>query len=419
MSVTASPATHPHTPLRHDALDDLPIPEDLRDAVRALGDRALEREADRALAYEEIRALVDAGVGRLRVPGHYGGLGLSWVQATDVLIEIAAQDSNVLQALRAHLAVEEEALWRGADDPSDEDRLRLIGSGVLVGNAWTEPGAGGLHGSGTVVRRTEDGLRVSGEKAYTTGSIFADLLDVTAADEHGRELGVLVRRDQPGVRVRDDWDGFGQRTSGSGGLTLDGAEVDASEIRELTERFPYQTALYQHILLTVLAGIAEAAARDASAEVQARTRVYSHGNAALSRLDPQLLQAVGEVDAAAALARAAVAETARSLDRAQATRTASVEVQERAADEVELATARAQVSLHRVVLDAATRIFDALGASGVSGVKALDRHWRNARTVTSHNPWVFKARILGDHRVNGTDPVRLWTVGTSQRTGEK
>jgi hypothetical protein len=37
--------------------------------------------------------------------------------------------------------------------------------------------------------------------------------------------------------------------------------------------------------------------------------------------------------------------------------------------------------------------------------------------VTSHNPWIYKARILGDYRVNGTEPVRLWSVGTPSSSG--
>jgi len=47
----------------------------------------------------------------------------------------------------------------------------------------------------------------------------------------------------------------------------------------------------------------------------------------------------------------------------------------------------------------------ALGASGVSEDLLLDRHWRNARTLASHNPRVYKARILGDWLINGTDPL--------------
>jgi hypothetical protein len=56
-------------------------------------------------------------------------------------------------------------------------------------------------------------------------------------------------------------------------------------------------------------------------------------------------------------------------------------------------------------------LFNALGASGTSQTQALDRHWRNARTVGSHNPVIYKQRIVGDHAVNGTDPIRLWDVG--------
>ena len=35
----------------------------------------------------------------------------------------------------------------------------------------------------------------------------------------------------------------------------------------------------------------------------------------------------------------------------------------------------------------------------------LDRHWRNARTLASHNPVIYKPRVVGDFRVNGTAPV--------------
>ena len=58
-----------------------------------------------------------------------------------------------------------------------------------------------------------------------------------------------------------------------------------------------------------------------------------------------------------------------------------------------------------------SRLFDALGASATDEAKGLDRYWRNARTVLSHNPWVYKARIVGDWLVNGTGPVGLWGVG--------
>lgn len=387
------------------------LPSALLTAIAAAGENALERELDRTLAFDEIRGLANAGIGRLRVPTQHGGLGLNWVQTTEVLIELAAQDSNIPQALRGHLAVQEDALFRSDNGAATQRWLSRLAAGQLAGNAWTEPGAGGYHRSGTVVTATKDGPVINGSKYYTTGSIFADWLDVTARDDDGNELAVLVLRDQPGVQITDDWNGFGQRTTASGTTTLTDASVEELEMRLLTDRFPYQTALYQHVLLIVLAGIAEAAAREIAAAVATRSRTYTHANSNQARTDPQLLQAVGEVDAVASLARAQVLETARGLDAAYATRDADSPRQLEASEAVELSTGRAQVALHKPVLEALSRIFDALGASGADAGRGLDRHWRNARTVTSHNPWVYKARIAGDYRVNGTPPVRLWSVG--------
>ena len=34
----------------------------------------------------------------------------------------------------------------------------------------------------------------------------------------------------------------------------------------------------------------------------------------------------------------------------------------------------------------------------------LDRHWRNARTLASHNPVIYRDRIVGDYVLNGTSP---------------
>jgi len=51
----------------------------------------------------------------------------------------------------------------------------------------------------------------------------------------------------------------------------------------------------------------------------------------------------------------------------------------------------------------------------VSTAKGLDRHWRNAQTVATHNPAAFKARQLGDHLVNGAVPVGLNAIGEARQ----
>ena len=74
-------------------------------------------------------------------------------------------------------------------------------------------------------------------------------------------------------------------------------------------------------------------------------------------------------------------------------------------NEAAVAAYEAQVTASEDVLAATTLIFDALGSSGVDTSIALDRHWRNARTIASHNPRVYKERLLGAWYLNDTPPV--------------
>jgi alkylation response protein AidB-like acyl-CoA dehydrogenase len=76
----------------------------------------------------------------------------------------------------------------------------------------------------------------------------------------------------------------------------------------------------------------------------------------------------------------------------------------------EIAIGAAQVVLSQQIVEVAGRIFDCLGASSTLISLGLDRHWRNARTVASHNPILFKARVIGDHVLNGTAP-RIFRAG--------
>ena len=45
--------------------------------------------------------------------------------------------------------------------------------------------------------------------------------------------------------------------------------------------------------------------------------------------------------------------------------------------------------------------------------RGLDRFWRNARTIASHNPLIYKEWIVGDYVVNGTEPPKSWLSGVS------
>jgi len=386
----------------------------LHEVIDRIREGAIDRERTRVLPFEQLDWLRASGFAGLRVPRDAGGAGADIVELAAALIDLAAADPNVPQALRGHLAFVEDRLW--APDGPDRDRwLARFAGGELVGNAVTEIGAVTLGAVSTRLDTTEQGYAITGTKYYTTGSIFADWIDANAMRPDGVEVAALVRRQQPQVTVSDDWDGFGQRLTGSGTTVFDGAHVDAADVFDFATRVPFQTALYQLVLVAVLAGIAQESERDAAHELRTRARVFSHGAASESRHDPQLLEVIGRLSATTAATRAITLDAARVVQRAADSRGADADTVAHARREAELAVARAQVSVTELTLRQTTALFDVLGASATSSARDLDRHWRNARTVASHNPVVFKARIIGDAVVNDAEPPYEWYVGVPPR----
>lgn len=392
------------------------------DHVRA---GALQRELDGELPVDAVRRLKRAGFGAVRVPTELGGRGATLAELTQLWIELAAVDANLPQAFRGHFALAEDRLWqhaRGHDQRVWFDRFAV---GEMVGNAWAEVGSTTIDTQRTTLRRLEGGdHRLDGTKYYTTGSIFAEWADVYVRivnpdrpDEADDDFAVaLVDTRGPGVTVVDDWDGFGQKGTGSGTTTFDNVRVPADHVLPFGDRFPYQTGLYQLNLLATLTGIARAALDDVVDRVRSRTRNYSHANAPRVRDDVQVLARVGDIGAAVYAAEAATIRVASSLQVVADLATAPPEQVAAAVEVSEVESSAAQVIVSDLVLRATSDLFDALGASATARTEGLDRHWRNARTVASHNPRILKSRVVGAHLVNGTPPPYAWSIGGTRRT---
>ncbi|RLU11304.1 monooxygenase [Pseudomonas prosekii] len=373
---------------------------------------AVEREQSRRLPFEPIEWLKQAGFGAVRVPVEYGGGGASVPQLFELLIELAEADSNVPQALRGHFAFAEDRL-NAAPGPARDVWFKRFVAGDIVGCAWTEIGNVAIGDVVTKVSPHGDKWRLNGEKFYSTGSLFSDWIDVYAQrSDTGGDVIAAVRTRQPGIVQSDDWDGFGQRTTGSGTSRFIDAEVEAENIIDFATRFKYQTAFYQLVLLATLAGIGRAALRDVALQVRERKRIYSHGNAAHVSQDAQVQQVVGEIAALVYAAEATALHAAQPAQRAYEARFGGDGALEHAANvAAEIQSAKAQVVVSQLIQRATSELFNALGASDVRQGKALDRHWRNARTVSSHNPLIYKARIVGDWVINGTEPPFVWQIG--------
>ena len=378
-----------------------------------IAEGAVERERSRTLPFEPIQWLKHAGFGAVRVPVEFGGAGASLPQLFQLLIELAAADSNVTQALRGHFAFVEDRLNAQAFSAQNTWFERFV-AGELVGNAWTEVGDVKIGQVITRISRQGEQWVANGTKFYSTGSLFADWIDLYAQrDDTGADVIAAIRVQQPGVRQSDDWDGFGQRTTGSGTSVFENAVVEDDHLIDFSTRFKYQTAFYQLTLLAVLVGSGQAAVREVAQQVRVRARVFSHGNAAAVRDDAQVQQVVGKASAQVYTAEAAALRAAAASQRAYVAHFAKdAQVEREANIAAELESAQAQVVIAELVLRATSDLFNALGASAARTSLQLDRHWRNARTAASHNPLIYKERIIGDWEINGTEPPYVWQIGS-------
>ncbi len=392
------------------------VREHLAPVLETIARRAREREGSRELPFEEVRLLAEAGFGALRLPPADGGAGLTLHELTTLLVELGRADSNQPQLWRNHIAFVEDRLWH-RDEPGGEGWIARVAAGDVVGGAWSERAT--VPGAPSSTRFDDAGVppTVSGTKFYSTGSIYADWITVTAKAPDETDVLVVVDARHAGVHLVDDWDGVGQRLTGSGTTVLTRVPVADDAVFPGGGRSPHQEIVFQLVLLSALAGVAQAARDDAAAAVRGRVRNYPQGLAAAPRDDAMVQAVVGRVAASAAAARAVVLAAAAALDagldalrsRPEGSPLAVVPADggRVAADlrPAAVATYEAQVVTADAALAAATELYDALGSSAVERRTQLDRHWRNARTLTSHNPRGYKARLVGDWYVNGTDPA--------------
>lgn len=369
---------------------------------------AAERERDRVPPTDLIALVKEAGVGRLRLPVEWGGAGLSLPELFAALIDLAEADSAVPHILRTHFWFVEQHL-QAIDDPQFRRRLvEIAGTDKLVGNGFSEQNrkAVGLNFD-TRFTPDGDGYRLTGTKYYSTGSIYSDYTQIWAAAPDGHIAAAVLPIDRDGVSVLDDWDGFGQRLTGTGTTVLTDVRIEADEYFDLggPEDAPvpaYLGAFLQLTLQAYTAGVLRAVRNDALALVRRRTRNYSHaGRPQTPTEDTQVLQVIGEIAADAFAAEAIVIRAAEAIQEAADSVVDGVPSAE-AAEAAQLAAAQAKVAIDRFASATATRLFDVGGTSATQAAWNLDRHWRNVRTISTHNPTFLKATAVGANLLHGT-----------------
>lgn len=377
----------------------------LQELVETIAAGTAAREAGNASTRDAIDLARQARLGAVRLPPSLGGSGLTLRDLFEIVIDLAEADPNIPHILRNHYAFVERAL-RVPDNPRYRRWLGYVREGRIIGLGASELGTQNI-GVGNGETRAEpagDGYVLNGRKYYSTGNFYSDFILVNASTPDGRPVAALVPTHAAGVDVDDDWDGIGQRLTASGTTILTNVAVSRNDVLFIEDedvRVPHQSTLPQLYLTAIIAGILRSVVKDASAVLNRRDRNYYHAVTSRPADDPLLQLTVGRLASAAFVAEAAVLRAAEALDRAAQSAIGGKPDQELFL-EAALRTAKSKVVIDEIALNAANQLFEVGGASAAKQSQRLDRHWRNIRTISSHNPISYKARAIGDHIVNGT-----------------
>lgn len=151
--------------------------------------------------------------------------------------------------------------------------------------------------------------------------MYADYAEVLAGNPEGATVIALVPTDRAGVTVLDDWDGMGQRATGTGTAIFDDVAVSAEELLQFAppdaDTEPpalYLSGAFFQLYVTALeAGVLQALRSDAVAHVLQRPRSFAWAPTPSAPDDPLLQREIGEIAAAAFAAEATVLAAADAL----------------------------------------------------------------------------------------------------------
>ncbi|MGU1749787.1 SfnB family sulfur acquisition oxidoreductase [Pseudomonas aeruginosa] len=347
------------------------------------------RDRERRLPWQELELFTRLGLGGIGIPRAYGGAQVSHVTLAEVFRVICAADPALGQ-----IPQNQFGLLSVIDNVASPAQKRKLFRGILDGrrlaNAGPERNTRHTLELKARVRRDGDGYRVSGEKFYSTGALFAHWVAVKAIDEEERAVMLFVERGAPGLRIVDDWSGFGQRTTASGTVLLDEVPVAGDMLIHnglLAEIPSLQGAVSQLIQAAIDAGIAQAALDDAQVE-RASDELYS-------------IAEVGRLQIELHAANALLEKAGQVLDEV-----AARPVDAESAARASIAVAEAKVLSTEISLAASEKLFELAGSRATLAEFNLDRHWRNARTHTLHDPVRWKVHAVGDYYLNGARPAR-------------
>ena len=360
------------------------------------------RDKDRQLPFKEIEWFSQSGLWGITVPKEYGGAGVSTPIFTEVVAIISEADASLGQIPQNHYANIEEIRLIGTEAQKAFFFDRIL-KGERLGNAAIERSGKTVLENQTKLVADGDGYLLTGEKFYSTGALFAHWVPVRVTNPDGNRVVVIVNRQSEGLTVVDDWSSFGQRTTASGTVILKNVRVTKDQIlpsylayRKPTTRGPFSQI--NHVAIDI--GIARAAINETVQFVKTRSRPWIDANVESANEDPLTVYQVGELHYRLHAAEALMERAALKIDRAAAA------LDEPGVAAAAIAVAEAKIGATDIAILAANKLFELAGTQSTLEKYQLDRHWRNARVHTLHDPVRWKYHAIGNFYLNEIAPPR-------------
>jgi alkylation response protein AidB-like acyl-CoA dehydrogenase len=352
-------------------------------------------------------ALKRSGVLRTAVPMAYGGAGFSSRFSLEVQVRLSIADSAVAQIFKIHDELTRELFVYSPAEFRPALARKLLDDNAILGLAVAESGRKVDDPWKTVAMPQADGsFLIDGQKIYTTGAAEADYIVAWAFNPQVEGIaanpllgvqGNLVPANTAGVTIHRDWDAIGQRATDSGTITFKNVKTKPDWKCSISGQAPLHASLrYQAGFAAVLIGLGIGALRAAIPFITSKSRPWPSAGVDTAADDPFVRRLTGELTADLAAAYALTLATGDLLDaheRGEIDRTALA---------APIYAAKAAAS--RAGVRATSEIFALMGTRSAARAHGFDRFWRNARTVSLHDPVDWKHSELGQHVLTGWDP---------------
>ena len=373
-----------------------------RELASEFANDAAERDRERRLPAQELDRFSGSGLWAITVPKAYGGAGVSIATLAEVIAIISAADPNLGQLPQNHLAALDAIRTTASEDQKRLWFGRAL-QGYRLGNAFSEAKSRHVGAFETTLRRDGDSFVVNGEKFYATGALFAHFIHIGAVDENGNVHLAIAARNAPGLTIIDNWSSFGQRTTASGNVLIDNVRVGPEAVIPAylgAERPTSNGSVSQIIQAAVDAGIARGAIEETIRFVCDHARPWIDSRQDHGYEDVFTIAQIGDLEVKLHAAEALLERAGRAVDGILD------DPGDEAVAEAAVKVAEAKVTTTEIAILATNKLHELGGTRSTLGQYNLDRHWRNARTHTLHDPVRWKYFHIGNHLLNGVAPPR-------------